>query len=123
MRKTLLLDDFEDPAARDLFIILEECYREDAISHGNVLAKCSDENLKNIVARAVASGEYSENPERAIEDAIKLIKRNSLEKKRRHLMNKIRQFSVITPDDQKQLDELISEKMNIDFQLNQKDMH
>ena len=38
-------------------------------------------------------------------------------------MNKIRQFSVITPDDQKQLDELISEKMNIDFQLNQKDMH
>lgn len=123
MRKTLLLDDFEDPAARDLFIILEECYREDAISHGNVLAKCSDENLKNIVAKAVASGEYSENPERAIEDAIKLIKRNSLEKKRRHLMNKIRQFSVITPDDQKQLDELISEKMNIDFQLNQKDMH
>lgn len=123
MRMSLSLDDFEDPAARDLFIILEECYREDTVSHSNVLAKCTEENLKNIVARAVTSGEYSENPERAIEDAIKLIKRNSLERKRRHLMNKIRQFSVITPDDQKQLDELISEKMNIDFQLNQKDMH
>ncbi|MBO5137293.1 MAG: DNA primase [Spirochaetaceae bacterium] len=121
MRLALTSDDFEDPTARDLFIILEECYREDAVSYGNVLAKCSNEDVRKMVAKVVSSGEYADNPQQVLDDSIKLIRRNGLENKRRHLLNKIRQFSVNSVEDQKILSQLISEKMDIDFELNQKD--
>ena len=41
-------------------------------------------------------------------------------------MNKIRQFTVTSWEDQKQLDEMLTEKMNFDYELqqfNQKDTH
>lgn len=119
MRLSLTADDFFDSSARDLFIVLEECYREDAMSYSNVLAKCNSEIIKNMVAESVTSGEYEGNPKQLIGDSIKLIKKNSLERKRTRLMNKIRQFSTMSIEDQKKLDELVSEKMNIDFELNQ----
>ena len=121
MRSSLCADDFEDSAARDLFIILEECFREDAISYDNVLAKCENDNMKSLIVQSVTSGEYSGNPQQVIEDSIKLIRRNSLERKKSRLMNKIRQFTVETLADQRQLDELLAEKMDIDFELNQKE--
>ncbi|AEE16787.1 DNA primase [Treponema brennaborense] len=120
MRTTLTADDFEDPLARSLFITLEECYREDSVSYSSILAKCGGEQVKNMVAKVVTSGEYAENPHQLIEDSIKLIKRNSLERKRTRLMNRIRQFKVATLEDQKELDALLSEKMTLDYELNNK---
>lgn len=125
MRTSLSPEDFEDSVARELFIILEECYREESVLHGSVLAKCSDEQLKSLVARVVASGEYADNQEKVIQDSIRHIRRNSLERKRIRLLNKIRQLSLTstTHEDRKLLEELISEKMNIDFELDNKDVH
>ena len=125
MRTDLSPEDFEDPVARELFIILEECYREESVLHGSVLAKCSDEQLKSLVARAVASGEYADNQDKVIKDSIRHIRRNSLERKRIRLLNKIRQLSLTaaTYEDQRLLEELISEKMSIDFELDNKDVH
>lgn len=123
MRSSLSPEDFEDPVARELFIILEECYREESVLHGSVLAKCSNEQLKSLVARVIASGEYADNQEKVIEDSIRRIRRNSLERKRGRLLNKIRQLSarVTSHEEQKLLEDLISEKMNIDFELDSKD--
>ena len=125
MRTDLSPEDFEDPVARELFIILEECYREESVLHGSVLAKCSDEQLKSLVARAVASGEYADNQDKVIKDSIRHIRRNSLERKRIRLLNKIRQLSLTaaTYEDQRLLEELISEKMSIDFEVDNKDVH
>lgn len=125
MRSSLSPEDFEDPVARELFIILEECYREESVLHGSVLAKCSNEQLKSLVARVITSGEYSDNHEKVIKDSIRHIKRNSLERKRSRLLNKIRQLSTsaTTYEEQRLLEELISEKMNIDFELDSKDAH
>lgn len=123
MRSSLLPEDFEDPVARELFIILEECYREGPILHGSVLAKCSNEQLKSLVARAVASGEYAGNYEKVIQDSIQHVRRNSLERRRTRLLNKIRLHSLAatTCEDRRLLDELISEKMSIDYELDDKD--
>ena len=125
MRSFLTADDFENPVARELFIILEECFREDVFSHGNILEKCSDERLKNMVAKAVTSGEYADNQQQVIEDSIRLIRKNSLERKRERLLNQIRQLTSKPTDWETQslLEDLISEKMNIDFELNSKDAH
>ncbi len=123
VRSSLSPEDFEDPVARDLFIILEECYREGPILHGSVLARCSNEQLKSLVARAVASGEYAGNQEKVIRDSIRHVRRGSLERRRTRLMNRIRLLSLAAAnhEERRLLDELISEKMGIDYELDDKD--
>jgi DNA primase len=46
-----------------------------------------------------------------------LIKRNSLERQREKLMNRIRQFIPATAEDKKTLQDLLAEKMDIDKKL------
>ncbi len=84
------------------------------------MSKCSSDGIHQFVAEYITNGEFSINTEKTIEDIIVLLKRNSLERKRDRLTNQIRQFTVVTLEDQKQLESMISEKMNIDFELLQK---
>lgn len=117
MRSSLTVDDFEDALVRDMFIGLEECYREGAVSYDSFLSKCIDDRVKTLVTNAVTSGEYSINSQQTIEDSIWLIRKNSLERKREKLVNRIRQCSGKTLEEQQQLDMMLSEKMNIDYEL------
>ena len=119
MRGSLSADDFEDPLAKDMFITLEECYREDIVNYDSILHKLHNENLRNIVAQAVTSGEFSQNTEKTINDSIKLIRFNSLKKRRDSVMTSIRQISTLPKnlDNQQKLDALLNEKMNIDNEL------
>lgn len=119
MRGSLSADDFEDPLAKDMFITLEECYREDVVNYDSILHKLQNENLRNIVAQAVTSGEFSQNTEQTINDSIRLIRLNNLKKRRDELMMSIRQLSMSTNnlENQQQLNTLLSEKMNIDTEL------
>jgi DNA primase len=121
MRNSLSADDFEDATARELFISLEECFRDDTSESANILERCSDVSLKNIIAEAVVSGEFSDNTEQVVKDSIRLIKYNSLCRKRERIMNRIRQAASSSDslDNKKDLDELISEKMSIDNELKQ----
>ena len=121
MRNSLSADDFEDATARELFISLEECFRDDTSESASILERCSDVSLKNIIAEAVVSGEFSDNTEQVVKDSIRLIKYNSLCRKRERIMNRIRQAasSPDTLDNKKDVDALISEKMSIDNELKQ----
>jgi DNA primase len=114
MRSTLTSDDFEDSAARDLFIITEECYRNDDLTPDSILSRCTGEGLRRLVTETIVSGEFVENSEQTIEDSIRLIKRNSLERRRNRIVNKIRQNRGITLDETQTLHSLIAEKMSID---------
>ena len=120
IRTKINAEDFEDAMARDMFIALEDCYREGAVSFESVMSKCSSDGIHQFVAEYITNGEFSINTEKTIEDIIALLKRNSLERKRDRLTNQIRQFTAVTLEDQKQLESMISEKMNIDFELLQK---
>ena len=119
MRGSLCADDFEDPLAKDMFITLEECYREDIVNYDSILQKLHNESLRNIVAHAVTSGEFAQNTEKTINDSIKMIRLNSLKKRREILMMSIRQLSMSSDnlENQQKLDTLINEKMNIDTEL------
>lgn len=90
VRNEINADDLEDPAARDIFIILEECFRNDSVGFDAVLERCGEDNLRSIIMKAYASGEFSENAEKVITDSIKLIKKNVLEKKKAGLIARIR---------------------------------
>lgn len=122
MRNELVVEDFESELAKDLFIILEEGFRDDSLTYDYILEKCSDEAVRNVIVNTVTSGEYTINKEQSVLDSIKLIRRNSLKRKRDCLVNKINHFNAITLDDNQKLTELLNEKMNIDFELaNKKD--
>ncbi|MBM7022281.1 DNA primase [Treponema sp. Marseille-Q4523] len=119
MRAEIAVDDFEDPLAKKLFIILEDCFREKTVSIGGILNRCDDEELGRMITRVISSGEFSRNGKRIVEDGIKLIKRNALERKRSALMSRIRLFNPATESDRTQLESLLAEKMKLDSELKQ----
>ncbi len=121
MRTELTENDFENQLAKNLFIILEECYREGDVSFSTILSHCEDENVQQMITRTVASGEFSQNTSQMVADGIWLIKRNSLEKQRDSLLNKIRALNPSTQEDMALLNQLLAEKMDIDTKLNKKD--
>ena len=121
MRRELTESDFENPVAKKIFIILEECYRESDLSFSTILARCEEENLQQMITSAVASGEFSQHTEQMVADSIALIKKNSLEKQRNSLLNRIRLLNPSTQEDKAMLDELIAQKMDIDNRLSKKE--
>lgn len=113
----LTVNDFEDPLARKLFIILEECYREQDYSISGILNHCAEEEVQRMITKVIASREFEENNLQYVRESIRAIKRNSLERQRDRLMLQIRDFRVVTPDDQNTLTQFLAEKMDIDKKL------
>lgn len=117
LHEQVTINDFEDPLARKLFIVLEECQREEDISIPAILNHCPEEEVQRMIARVISSREFEENNLAYVKESIAMIKRNSLERQREKLMNKIRQFKPITQDDQNTLAQFLKEKMEIDRKL------
>ena len=117
VRNELTSQDFEDPAAQRLFIVLEECYQDGSLSLTGVLNHCKDERLSNLVTSVISTGEFNDDNADSVQDSIKLLKRRSLERQREKLMQRIRSFNVVTADDQNQLTALLTEKMELDKKL------
>lgn len=117
MRNRLTSDDFDDPSARDLFIILEECYRSDAITVDNLLARCADENLRVLVTETITRGEFADNAPKVVEDGIALVRKNALERKKNRLIARMNLVRGSSPDDIKTITEMMFEKQEIDEEL------
>ena len=127
MRLELSGDDFEDPLAKELFIKLEERYKQGNFSYMSVLELC-DVNVQQMVTAVTASGEFSKKEDqseaefkevlnRIVLDSIKLIKRNALERQRKKLNERLRDFTPTTPDDEIYLKTLVSEISQLDKQI------
>ncbi len=86
VRKIVTENDFSDRWARDIFIALEESYRDEEETLEGFLERLSNNELKNLIARKITSGEFSVNVEKAIQDGIKNIKRSSLERRRKEVI-------------------------------------
>lgn len=117
MRRELNEDVFESKEAKELFIILEDCYQCGNLSLSAILNKCENKSLENLIAKSVASGEFSQNTEQTVKDSIALIKRYGLERHREYILAKLKELKPITEDDRKEIKFLLEEKMNIDNQL------
>jgi DNA primase len=117
MRSSLSSDDFEDPAARDLYIVLEECFRTGSESYDSLLSRCPDDNLRNLVTETVMNGEFAENAEKAVKDAVLRIKRNGLEKRKERLVTRINMLRGTSADEIRSVTEMMAEKKSIDDEL------
>ncbi len=117
MRSSLSSDDFEDPVARELFIVLEECYRTDTTTYDSLLERCSDDSLRNLIAETVMTGEFAENAQKTIEDSILLIRRNLLEKRKTRLVTRMNLIRGTNTDEVRTVTEMMAEKQSIDEEL------
>lgn len=118
LRSLLSPDDFEDDNARELFIAMEECYREDTLSYNSLLNHCKKQEVTDALVLAAAGGEFS-NPDlipKIIDDVVNLVKKNSLKKQRGKLLQKIKKLNTGN-ENTKAIEDLMAEIKNIDFQL------
>lgn len=127
MRTELSSDDFEDPLAKDLFINLEECYKQGDFSFVSVLERCSGD-VQSLIAEISASGEFSKGENqtegefrelinRIVDDSIRLLKRNRLLRQREQLNARLREFKPATADDEGYQKSLVSEIMRLDKEI------
>lgn len=118
LREKLNENDFQNPAARRLYKILEVCLNEDSFTIRDILNHCDDQNLVEIITESLSSGAYqSEKVSIIVEDTIKLVEKNKLDNQRNKLLQRIREFTVVTEEDKQQLNLLLEKKMELDKQF------
>ena len=117
VKQHIKADDFQNPNAKSLYVILEECFNSNAFSIPEILNRC-DSELSGIITSELSNEVYQDNNvDLVIKDTIKLIKKNSIDKQKDILVKRIREYTVITEEDAKQLDILIKQKMELDKQF------
>ena len=117
VRTELLEYEFENLSASQLFNILEECFKNETLSLTSILNHCNEPELTNLITKVISLGEFKENNEDAIQDSIQMLKRRNLERKRDDIMSRIMKFNVNTSHDQRELEKLLEEKMELDRKL------
>lgn len=126
-RTTLEIKEIDDPAAKELFIAMEECFIHDESGVDSLLARISDESLRNFIVGRGSSGEFKgENASRRMmEDGIKAVKKKRLKRRLAEIGAKLRKGERASKsggaakedNDDINIEELLSEKMFIDSQI------
>ena len=118
LRSKLTEQDFTNPAARRLYRVLEECFAEKVFTIRDILNHCDDGNLVQLITGSISSGVYqSEKVSVIVQDTVNYIKRNKLDAQRNKLLQRIKEYTVVTQEDQNQLNALLAEKFELDKQV------
>ena len=118
LRTKLTEQDFMNPAARKLYKVLEECFVEKIFTIRDILSRCDDEQLIQLITGSLSDGVYkSEKVSTVVNDTVNLVKRNKLDAQRNKLLQRIREYTVVTQEDQNQLNALLAEKLELDKQV------
>ncbi|GHT51052.1 hypothetical protein FACS1894102_6870 [Spirochaetia bacterium] len=110
VRKTLKIEEFSDPNAKELYIVLEECYRTETFDAGELLDKIKNETLKNFIAGKMNTDEFLVNPDRLVLDGIRCLEEKKIATQRQRLITQIKSAQ----DKGLDLDDLLEEKMHLD---------
>jgi DNA primase len=120
LRSALVIDDFDDPAARELFIALEEWFRNDMPGLDDLKERISDEALRNFVIQQGVSQAFYINSDKLVSDGIRKIRQKRLERRLAKIVTELR----ITKYEQgggggrgTVLEDLLAEKVHLDAEL------
>ncbi|MCL2793497.1 MAG: DNA primase [Spirochaetaceae bacterium] len=114
VRNELSIDDIQDKAARNIYIILEESYRNNIFSLESILEKIENSGLRSLIAKKLSSEEFSINSKQLIDDSINVIKLKNLQAKRMQIEKIIAKDNGSDPY---QLEKLIAEKLFYDKEI------
>lgn len=118
MRNEISVDDLVEQPSKKLFAIMDECFTADIFSVSNILNRIDDDDLKALVFKSM--NEYSDCTTKSVQDSIKLLKLNSLERKRLNLQAQISFLSKSSlKEDIENLSKYIIQKMEIDSKISE----
>ncbi len=118
LRSSLNEEDFKNPDARKLFRIYEDCLQKGALSIPDIIESCNGTGLTQYITNALSQSVYQkENCGAYIQDTIKFVKRNKIDEQREALVKRIRDFVIVTDDDRIQMNNLLTQKMELDKQV------
>ncbi|GHT56504.1 DNA primase [Spirochaetia bacterium] len=127
-RNAISMKEIEDPAAKELFIAMEECFIHEESGIDDLLARISSEALRNYVIEKGTVGEFSgkaeqqqEQLDQFIKDGIRKVKHKRLKARLSEITAELHSLEHGQKDDgfrkDSRLEELIVEKMHIDAEL------
>jgi len=117
VRNSISIDQLHDSSARELYIALEDAYRQDELDIDHVIPRLESEDLQRLIFEKIATGEFEVNVEDLVKDGIRNIRSKALRKKREEVIEEIKSIAIKgSPRDA--LKELLSEKMYLDEELN-----
>jgi DNA primase len=125
-RNAISIKEIEDPAAKELFIAMEECYIHEESGIDDLLSRISSQALRNYVVEKGTAGEFSGTPrqrqeqlEQLIKDGIRKVKQKRLRLRLSEIIAELHNLEHDPNGFRKdsRLEELIVEKMHIDAEL------
>lgn len=116
MSSEISVDDLADTFARQLFIIMEECHRNNSFSVANILNRIESEEFRALIIKSVK--EHSDKASESVEGSINFLKLNVLVNRKRMIQEEIVRLekSIVEEDVLKKV-ELCKKKMEIDAQI------
>ena len=83
----------------------------------DIIESCNGTGLTQYITNALSQSVYQkENCGAYIQDTIKFVKRNKIDEQREALVKRIRDFVIVTDDDRIQMNNLLTQKMELDKQ-------
>jgi DNA primase len=111
----LPIEEIDDPRAKELFIALEEWFRNDAPGMDDLLARIQDAVLRNFVIEQAASQAFSQNPELLFGESMKRIRQKRLERRQAEIIVEL--GTQKRGDMGRSLEDLLAEKVYVDAEL------
>ncbi|MDR1388789.1 MAG: DNA primase [Treponema sp.] len=115
VRSCIALEDIGDSRARELYIVLEEWFRggnNEHVETWELMRRIDDDVLRDYVMRQEASGVFDKGGQ-MLEDGIKRVKRNVLERRMEEIVRLLRDPSL----EYSRQEDLLAEKLHIDTEL------
>ena len=109
-------EDLDGEDARSLYISLEEAFRSEETSLDAILSRIESDPIRQSLMERKASGEFSENVEEVIRDAVSRIRERAMKTKRDTLQQKIRAMER-SGGSATDIRTLLEEKMFLDTEL------
>jgi DNA primase len=120
LRSALEIREIEDPFAKELFVVLEECFIHDERGMEDILARISSETLRKFVAEKGLSKEFSGDPEQLLTGSVKALKKRRLQRRLFEIISELRSAgskNAAPEAGETRIDDLLSEKMYLDAQI------
>ncbi|MDR1787253.1 MAG: DNA primase [Treponema sp.] len=117
-RNEVAINEIDDPAAKEIFIALEECFAHEEVGLDSLLARISSEVLKKFLIQHAASKEFFVNPAQLLEDGIREIRKKRLRRRISEITRTLRRLKGSSdPADRAEEKTLLEEKMDVDKEL------
>jgi DNA primase len=124
LRRSLEIRDIEDPAAKELFVALEECFVNDEIGIDPLLARIDSAELQRFIMRRGTSPEFrgdshtNRHPVRIFNDRVKRIKEKRLRSRLDEIVAELhREERNPGQTGEEMYNDLLDEKMRIDIEI------